>query len=55
MSKRPLAITIVIAAALAISGCTLFKRCPGSASCPTQPGDPHFAQASASAPVEHGK
>ena len=59
MSKRIVTLTIVIAAALAASGCVLFKRCPGSASCPVQPADPNFAQSSAqssaSAPAAHGR
>lgn len=55
MPKRTLTLTLVIAAALAVSSCAMFARCPGSASCPTQPQDPHFGQASAAAPVQHGK
>lgn len=55
MAKRIVTLTIVVAAALAASGCVLFKRCPGSASCPVQPADPNFAQSSASAPAAHGR
>ena len=50
--KRTVTVALVIATALALSGCVLFKRCPGSASCPVNPSDPHFAQTEAPA---HGK
>lgn len=43
-SPKVALVILIVAAALAGSGCaSLFKKCPGSASCPVQPQDPHFA------------
>jgi hypothetical protein len=42
-SSKDLLAVLFAAAALAASGCAMFKKCPGSASCPVQPQDPHLA------------